>query len=626
MIRSTSISLSKRSNLIRSLSSFIIDKSHKPTGKRSSDVIKNKDGKDRIILFDTTLRDGEQSPGATLNLKEKLQIAVQLSRLGIDVCEAGFPIASPGDFEAVKAIATQVGPMMENREEIGAPMRIAGLSRAAEKDIKRCYEAVKHAPLHRIHTFLATSDIHLVHKLKISRDQCIEQVSKAVAFASSLCEDVEFSTEDAGRSDPDFLCQVLKEAIRSGARVLNIPDTVGFTTPEEYQKLIAYLIKNTEGSEKAIFSTHCHNDLGLATANTLAGVLGGARQVEVTINGIGERAGNTALEELVMALRTRPNQYPVYTTCNTTHIIRCSRMVSSFTGMPVQPNKAIVGANAFAHEAGIHQDGVLKHADTYEIMRPESVGLSTNSLVLGKHSGKHAFKKRLEELGYSNLGDVKINEFVEKFKRLADEKKVVTDADMESIVNDELYQPEITWQLKAIHVTGGNRVKATATVTLEHIGGNEVTEASVGTGPVDAIFQAIGNIVQVPNRLKSYQVHSVTSGIDSIGEVTTQIIPVDGTGNTSSKNSNGIVTLSSSKKELTRSNSNGVDIEQTLNPQSNDVTTRTFTGHGADTDILVASARSYLSALNKLIDMKRMRTRSAASNIASAVDGKKING
>ncbi len=557
-----------------------------------------------------------------MNLKEKLQIAAQLSRLGIDVCEAGFPIASPGDFEAVKAIAAQVGPMMENREEIGVPMRIAGLSRAAEKDIKRCYEAVKHAPLHRIHTFLATSDIHLVHKLKITRNQCLEQVSKAVAYASSLCEDVEFSTEDAGRSDRDFLCQVLKEAIRSGARVLNIPDTVGFTTPDEYRDLIAYLIKNTEGSEKAIFSTHCHNDLGLATANTLGGILGGARQVEVTINGIGERAGNTALEELVMALRTRPNQFPVYTTCNTTHIIRCSRMVSSFTGMAVQPNKAIVGANAFAHEAGIHQDGVLKHADTYEIMRPESVGLSTNSLVLGKHSGKHAFKKRLIELGYTNLSDAKVNEFVDKFKRLADEKKVVTDADMEAIVNDELYQPEITWQLKAVHVTGGNRVKATATVTLEHIGGSEVTEAAVGTGPVDAIFQAIGSIVQAPCRLKSYQVHSVTSGIDSIGEVTTQIVPVDAA--TQAKDSTGVVKLSSSKKELSRANSNGVDVEQTLNPQSNDVTTRTFTGHGADTDILVASARSYLSALNKLIDMKRMRTRVAAANTTSAIEGKRV--
>ncbi|RLN68151.1 hypothetical protein BBJ28_00027016, partial [Nothophytophthora sp. Chile5] len=344
-------------------------------------------GKDRLIVFDTTLRDGEQSPGATLNFKEKMDIARAISALGADVCEAGFPISSPGDFDAVSAIAQEIGPLTTNRVT-GEPMVICGLARSMEKDIQRCYDAVKHAPKHRIHTFLATSDIHLKYKLKMSRDECIRRAVESVSFASSLSKDVEFSPEDAGRSDPDFLCEILAEVIKAGATTLNIPDTVGYTVPEEYGSLFRYLIANTEGSEKAIFSTHCHNDLGLATANTLAAVQGGARQVEVTINGIGERAGNTALEELVMTLKTRPQHYPVYTTVDSTHITRCSRMASHYTGMAIQPNKAIVGSNAFAHESGIHQDGVLKHQATYEIMLPESVGLSESKMVLGKHSGR----------------------------------------------------------------------------------------------------------------------------------------------------------------------------------------------------------------------------------------------
>ena len=328
---------------------------------------------DTVLIFDTTLRDGEQSPGATLNVEEKLEIARQLSRLGVDICEAGFPIASPGDFEAVRRIAEEVGPLTEGRKN-GQPMIIAGLARAAEQDIQRAYDAVKVAPRHRIHTFLATSDIHLKHKLRIDREECIEQTIKAVSFAKSLCDDVEFSPEDAGRSDPDFLVQVLGEAIKAGATTLNIPDTVGYTTPEEFGWLIKYLIEKTPGAEDVVWSVHCHNDLGMATANTLAGVRNGARQVEVTINGIGERAGNTALEEVVMSLNTRPQVFGVETNIDTTQIARTSHMVMMYTGMAIQPNKAIVGANAFAHEAGIHQDGMLKHHLTYEIMRPETVG------------------------------------------------------------------------------------------------------------------------------------------------------------------------------------------------------------------------------------------------------------
>mmetsp|Transcript_2863 Transcript_2863/g.3873 ORF Transcript_2863/g.3873 Transcript_2863/m.3873 type:complete len:595 (+) Transcript_2863:145-1929(+) len=558
--------------------------------------------KERLIIFDTTLRDGEQSPGATLNITEKLEIARVLSRMGVDVCEAGFPIASPGDFEAVKAIAEKVGPLMDGREATGQPMRIAGLSRAVEKDIRRCYDAVKHAPINRIHTFLATSDIHLEHKLKISRDECIEQASKAVALAASLVEDVEFSTEDGCRSDRDFLVEVLKEVIAAGARTINVPDTVGYTTPQEYRGLMEYLIKNTPGSEKVIWSTHCHNDLGLATANTLAGILGGARQVEVTVNGIGERAGNTAIEEIVMTLKTRPSEFPVYSTIDTTQITRASRMVSSFTGMFVQPNKAIVGQNAFAHEAGIHQDGVLKRPDTYEIMDPKSVGLTTNQLVLGKHSGKSAYRARLEELGYATIDEDQIEELVQKFKRLADEKKVVTDADIEAIVNDELFQPEMTWELKQVHVTGGNQVKATATISLEHIDGHEVTEACIGSGPVDAIYQAIHRIVRVPNRLTQFQIASVTKGIDAIGEVVTKL------------ESPEEYDMPDQRRRLQRTDS-GADVNEVKNPQTGEVTTRTFTGHGADTDILVASAKSYLSALNKMIAHQKSQAQARKNRV-----------
>lgn len=525
--------------------------------------------KDKLVIFDTTLRDGEQSPGATLNIEEKLEIARQLSRLGVDICEAGFPIASPGDFEAVRRIAEEVGSLTEGRKD-GRPMVIAGLARANQQDIDRAYEAVKAAPRHRIHTFLATSDIHLKHKLKIDREECIEQVIKAVSYARSLCHDVEFSPEDAGRSDPEFLTVVLAEAIKAGATTLNIPDTVGYTTPEEFGWLIKYLIENTSGSEKVIWSTHCHNDLGLATANTLAGVQNGARQVEVTINGIGERAGNTSLEEVVMAIHTRPQNFPVEVEMDTTQIIRTSRMVSAYTGMPVQPNKAIVGANAFAHEAGIHQDGMLKHHTTYEIMRPETVGLGASSLVLGKHSGRHAFRTRLETMGYDNLSEEELNQAFKRFKRIADKKKVVTDADIEAIITDEFYQPKEIWKLNYIQVSCGDQLKATATVSLTDPNGAELVDAAIGTGPVDAVYKAINRIVEVPNTLTEFVVQAVTEGIDAIGEVTIRIQPENGHG-------------------------------YTTNPQTGAQVVRTYSGHGASTDIIVASARAYMSALNKML-------------------------
>ncbi len=539
--------------------------------------------KDTLIIFDTTLRDGEQSPGATLNIDEKLEIARQLSRLGVDVCEAGFPIASPGDFEAVRRIAEEVGPLTEGRKS-GQPMTIAGLARARKEDIQRAYDAVKAAPRHRIHTFLATSDIHLKHKLKIDREECVKQVIEAVSFAKTLCDDIEFSPEDAGRSDPKFLTVVLGEAIKAGATTINIPDTVGYTTPEEFGGLIGYLIENTPGAENAIWSTHCHNDLGLATSNTLAGVANGARQVEVTINGIGERAGNTSLEEVVMAIATRPQQFPVTTNIDTTQITRASRMVSAYTGIPVQPNKAIVGANAFAHEAGIHQDGMLKHHSTYEIMRPETVGLAASSLVLGKHSGRHAFKVRLEELGYGDLTKEELNQAFDRFKRIADKKKVVTDADLEAIITDEIYQPPEFWKLQYVHVTCGDHTRSTATVSLIDPNGAELEDAAIGTGPVDAVYKAINRIVGEPNTLTEFVVKAVTEGIDSLGEVTIRIQPENG--GTSNR----------------------------TNPQTGRQQTRTFSGHGASTDIVVASARAYMSALNKML---------AAREEQSAVIGQK---
>lgn len=517
-----------------------------------------------VRIFDTTLRDGEQSPGATMTSTEKMEVARSLSKLGVDVIEAGFPAASPDDLEAVRRIAVEVG----NPSDGGKIPIICGLARATRKDIDLAWEGVRQATHPRIHTFLATSDIHLQYKLKMTRQQVIERVREMVSHARSLCEDVEYSPEDAGRSDPEFVYQVLEAAIQSGATTLNIPDTVGYLTPDEFGGLIKGIIKYTPGIEKCIVSVHCHNDLGMATANTLAGILAGARQAEVTINGIGERAGNTSLEEVVMALHTRRMVFNLDTGIDTTQIMRVSKLVSNYTGIVVQPNKAIVGANAFAHEAGIHQDGMLKNQLTYEIMLPETVGLSQSKLVMGKHSGRHGLKIRLAELGYA-IDEDGLDKIFERFKVLADKKKVIADADLEALVSEEMYQPREIFTLDGLQVACGTMGMPTATVRLRDPEGNLHVQAAVGTGPVDAAYKAMDTIIQAPNSLLEFVIHAVTEGIDALGEVTVRIERSDG--------------------------------DQTFDAQKEIEQSRTFGGYGADTDIIVASAKAYLSALNKLL-------------------------
>jgi 2-isopropylmalate synthase len=521
-----------------------------------------------VRIFDTTLRDGEQSPGATMTSVEKLEVARALARLGVDIIEAGFPAASPDDLAAVKRIALEVGHPA--RVE-GLPVRppiICGLARASKGDIDKAWEAVQHAARPRIHLFLATSEIHMQYKLKMDREQVVERVADMVAYARSLCEDVEFSPEDAGRSDPNFLYLVLDEAIKAGATTLNIPDTVGYTTPDEFGRLIAGIMANTPGIDNSIVSVHCHDDLGLATANTLAGIVAGARQAEVTVNGIGERAGNTSLEEVIMALHTRRPVFGLNTGVDTTQIVRVSKLVSNYTGIVVQPNKAIVGANAFAHEAGIHQDGMLKHNQTYEIMRPETVGLTHSRLVLGKHSGRHAFKSRLVEMGYG-LNEAELDKAFVRFKDLADKKKIITDADLEALVADEFYQPREVYVLDGLQVACGTMGMPTATVRLRGPDGKVHLLAAVGTGPIDATYKAIDDIVKVPATLLEFSVHAVTEGIDALGEVTVRIQGKNGT--------------------------------HTVDAQKETKQVRTFGGHGADTDIIVASAKAYLAALNKMM-------------------------
>ncbi len=511
---------------------------------------------DRIIIFDTTLRDGEQSPGAALNADEKLAIARALARLGVDVIEAGFPQASDGDFLAVQRVAEQVGTA-------DGPV-ICGLARALKGDIQRAAAALKPAAKWRIHTFIATSDIHLEYKLRKSRQEVLAIVPEMVAYAKSFTPDVEFSPEDAGRSDPEFLYQVLEAAIAAGATTVNIPDTVGYTTPEEFGGLIRGLKQHVPNIDQAIISVHGHNDLGLAVANFLAAVQQGARQLECTINGIGERAGNAALEELVMALHVRrqfynpclgrpPESTAPLTNIDTQQIYKTSRLVSNLTGMSVQPNKAIVGANAFAHESGIHQDGVLKHRLTYEIMDAESIGLTKNQIVLGKHSGRHAFRDRLQTLGF-DLSDTELNKAFLRFKDVADKKKEITDWDLEAIVNDEIQQVPELFHLELVQVSCGDHARPTATVTLRTPDGRELSDAAIGTGPVDAVYRAINRVVNLPNELTEFSVKSVTEGIDAMGEVTIRVRHGD----------------------------------------------RTYSGHAANTDIIVASARAYLSALNRL--------------------------
>ena len=522
-----------------------------------------------VRIFDTTLRDGEQSPGATMTSAEKLEVARSLARLGVDIIEAGFPAASPDDLEAVRRIAVEVGRSNPAEPDAKVPI-IAGLARANKADIDKVWEAVREAEKPRIHTFLATSPIHMQHKLKMDPEEVIQRVSEMVAHARSLCEDVEFSPEDAGRSDPEFLYVVLGEAIKAGATTLNIPDTVGYTTPDEFYVLIDGIIKNTPGMHDGItISVHCHDDLGMATANTLAGIRAGARQAEVTINGIGERAGNTSLEEVVMALKTRHPIFGLETGIDTRQISRISKLVSNYTGIVVQPNKAIVGSNAFAHEAGIHQDGMLKHQTTYEIMRPEDVGVNQTKLVLGKHSGRHALRNRLAEMGHS-LDEFELDKAFARFKELADRKKVITDADLEALIADEFYRPRDVYYLDGMQVTCGTMGMPTATVRLKGPDGKVHVNASMGSGPVDAAYKAIDSIVKTPNTLLEFNIHAITEGIDAIGEVTVRVQPKD----------EGMTTMDA---------------------QSEIPYARVFGGHGADTDIIVASAKAYLNALNKLI-------------------------
>ena len=512
----------------------------------------------RILIFDTTLRDGEQSPGASLNLEEKLAIAHQLARLGVDVIEAGFPFASQGDFKAVNKIADVVGG--DN-----GPI-ICGLARASKNDIKACYEAIRPAPKKRIHTFIATSDIHLKHKLRKSRKDVLSIVPEMVNYAKSLVEDVEFSCEDASRSDQEFLYEVIELAISAGATTINIPDTVGFTTPSEFGKLIFDINKNVPNIDEAIISVHGHNDLGLAVANFLEAVKNGARQLECTINGIGERAGNASLEELVMALHVRKSFFNNFferstesptplTAIRTEEITKTSRLVSNLTGMNVQPNKAIVGANAFAHESGIHQDGVLKNRLTYEIIDAKTVGLNDNRISLGKLSGRSAVRARLEEMGY-DLSREDLNEAFARFKDLADRKREITDRDLEAIVSEQVQLPESKFQLSLVQVSCGNTSKPTATITLANTEENtEDTAVAIGTGPVDAVCEALNALAKVPNELIEFSVKSVTEGIDALGEVTIRI-----------RNKNKI-----------------------------------YSGHSADTDVVVAAANAYVNALNRLV-------------------------
>ncbi len=512
----------------------------------------------RVLIFDTTLRDGEQSPGASLNLEEKLAIAQQLARLGVDVIEAGFPFASQGDFAAVQKIAEIVGG-----DE--GPV-ICGLARASKADIQACGEAILPAPKKRIHTFIATSDIHLEHKLRKTRKEVLEIVPEMVQFARSLVDDVEFSCEDAGRSDPEFLFEVIEQAIAAGAGTINIPDTVGYTTPSEFGELISLINKNVPNINEAILSVHGHNDLGLAVANFLEAVKSGARQLECTINGIGERAGNAALEELVMGLHVRRSYFNPYfgrepdcptplTAVRTEEITKTSRLVSNLTGMVVQPNKAIVGANAFAHESGIHQDGVLKNRLTYEIVDARTIGLNKNRISLGKLSGRSAVRARLEELGY-DLNREDLNEAFTRFKELADRKRDISDRDLEAIVSEQVQQPESRFQLRHVQVSCGTSLKPTATITLSEQGGEEQTAVSIGTGPVDAVCRALHILCGESNELVEFSVKSVTEGIDAIGEVTIRL------------------------------RSEG----------------KLYSGHSADTDVVVASAQAYVNALNRLLD------------------------
>jgi len=501
---------------------------------------------ERVYVFDTTLRDGEQSPGASLNTHEKIEIAKQLARLGVDIIEAGFPISSPGDFEAVKLIAEQVeGPV------------ICGLARAKDIDVDRAAEAIKPAKRRRIHTFIATSQIHREKKLRMSKEEIIEMAVNAIKRARNYTDDVEFSPEDASRTDIDYMCDVIEAAIDAGATTINIPDTVGYSNPVEFGNRIKYVREKVPNIQKAIISIHCHDDLGLAVANSLSGLMNGARQVECTINGIGERAGNASLEEIVMSLKCRKDFYNLETGIQAEQIYRTSRMVSSMTGITVQPNKAIVGSNAFAHESGIHQDGVLKERKTYEIMMAEDVGWVGTSMIMGKHSGRHAFKDRLTQLGYNNLNEDQLNKAFERFKALCDKKKVVYDDDLISIVEQERVQVPETYVLTSIRAVSDSKEEPSATVEIVHEG-KTLKGTATGDGPVDAAYKVIQELTKVEANLVNYNIQAVTKGTDSQGVVS--------------------VTLEE----------DGVNV----------------TGRGSNTDVVVASVNAYLNAINRLIFFK----------------------
>jgi 2-isopropylmalate synthase len=531
---------------------------------------------DRVIIFDTTLRDGEQSPGATLLVEEKLAIAHQLALLGVDVIEAGFAVASPGDFEAVRTIAQQVGVS-------GGPI-ICSLARAIRQDIQAAAEALQPAAHRRIHTFLSTSDIHLKYQLKKSQSEVLAIAEEMVAYAKSFVEDVEFSPMDASRTDPEFLYQVLERVIAAGATTINIPDTVGYCTPKDMAALIQGVQENVPNINQVILSVHTQNDLGLATANALTAIENGVRQVECTVNGIGERAGNAALEEIVMALQVRKPHFNPYfgrsvdcdtplTNIKTQEIYKTSCLVSQFTGIVVQPNKAIVGANAFAHESGIHQDGVLKHRQTYEIMEAADIGLSENSIILGKHSGRNAFRTRLQELGFE-LSEADLNKAFMRFKEIADKKKEMSDWDLEAIVRDETQiQVDKGFQLEHVQVTCGDCTCPTATITVVTPNGEIFTDAAVGTGPVDAVYKAINRLVQIPNQLIEFSVQSVTGGIDALGTVTIRLRHQE----------------------------------------------RIFSGQASDTDIVVAAAYAHMNALNRLYRFLQRQTEKSQSQDSTPV-------
>jgi len=526
------------------------------TRSRSETQAIDKDAADYVKIFDTTLRDGEQSPGASMTLEEKLLVAEVLEKMGVDIIEAGFPIASNGDFECVHEISKLI-----------KEATVCGLARAGAKDIARAGEAIKPARSGRIHTFLSTSPVHMKHKLQMEPEQVLDAVISSVAMARNYTDDVQWSPEDATRTDHDFLCRCVEGAIKSGASTINIPDTVGYSVPEEYFDLIRMLRERVPGADTVTFSTHCHNDLGLAVANSLAGVRAGARQVECTINGLGERAGNAALEEIVLALRVRNDRMPYQTGIDTTHIAKASKLVANVTGFPVQYNKAIVGKNAFAHESGIHQDGMLKNNQTYEIMTPESVGITETSLVMGKLSGRHAFRKKLEDLGYS-LGQNAIDDAFVRFKELADKKKQVFDEDIVALVDDEVFRAHDRVKVTRLKVVAGTEGPQSAELTLD-IAGEAHSCTATGDGPVDAVFNAIKDLCGHTARLVLYQVHAVTQGTDAQAEVSVRL------------------------------DENG----------------KTVVGRGADTDTLVASARAYVNALNKLA-VKRLKTAPPDQEIA----------